>query len=298
MRVLLTGSKGFIGKNIAVTLRQHNYEVVDYDIIDGHDITNVQQLKYFIEGVDLVFHNAAQANLYSLEELNGARDGVNININGTINIAHLCAELNKKLIYVSTLCVYGDTDDIKDELTCKPEPQELYAYTKLAGEEIVKGYSKNFGMEYCILRFATVYGPGMRDALGCSIFIRQALRGHDVTVHGDGMQERTLTHVNDIADACYKAVMHFEQAKYKTLNISTTEIISALKMAQDIIEQCKSNSRIIFINQRQNQTFKENINNTLAKKCINWEPSFSWNEGLSNTIKFYEEFIINNCLRN
>lgn len=296
MKVLLTGSKGFIGKNIASILRHHHYDVIDYDIIDGHDITDINQLRGFVEQVDLVFHNAAQANLYSLEKLNGAKDGVHVNINGTINIAHLCAELKKKLIYVSTLCVYGDTDDIKDEQTCKPEPQELYAYTKLAGEEIVKGYSKNFGMEYCILRFATVYGPGMRDALGCSIFIRQALQGHDVTVHGDGMQERTLTHVDDIANACYKAVLNFDHAKYKTLNISTTEIISALKMAQDIIEYCNSKSRIIFIEQRQNQTFKENINNTLAKIHINWEPSYSWKDGLITTIKFYEKFAINNSL--
>lgn len=77
-----------------------------------------------------------------------------------------------------------------------PNPSDLYACSKYAGEWIVKGYGQNFGMPWTILRFATIYGPGMRRALGLHIFFRQAMAGDPITVHGDGEQDRTLTSIS------------------------------------------------------------------------------------------------------
>lgn len=289
MNILLTGSSGFIGKYVLAQLKL-SHQVFEYDVLKGDDILDISNLERSVKlnQIDLIFHIAAEANLYSMEDLAGAKKGIDINVTGTSNIALVCSKHNIKLIYASTLCVYGDTEQLKDEVLGKPEPQELYAYTKLAGEQIVKGCSKNFGLDYIILRFATVYGPAMREALGCCIFIRQALANEDITIHGDGTQERTLTHVDDIASGCVNAVKYFEAAKNGTYNISTDEIVSANRMAQDIINATNSKSKITYIPQRKNQTYKENISYELAKKHLNWTPAYSWIKGIKYTIDYYK----------
>ena len=286
MNILLTGSSGFIGSEIKKKLKHFKLNVIDYDIAQGQDILNLLQRRQVIEEqkIDIVLHTAAEANLYIMEETEGARRGVNVNVLGTANVADVCASKNIKLIYASTMCVYGDTKITKEEDTCIPVPQELYAYTKLAGEEIIKGYSKNFNMEYIILRFATVYGPTQRKELATSIFTSQAKANKEVTVHGTGKQTRTLTHIEDIAEGCVLACLNFHKAKNQTINLTTTEEISALKMAKDIIKECNSSSQVKFIPQRKNQTFREKTTNSKAKVLLNWKPKYKWKIGIKTII--------------
>jgi UDP-glucose 4-epimerase len=289
MNVLLTGSSGFIGKAIKHKLTQADIKVIPYDIAEGYDILNAEQLRDTIEkeNVDIVFHAAAEANLYSMEEASGAQKGIDINVKGTMNVVSVCSTKRVKLIYASTMCVYGDTDCSKLEYECVPQPQELYASTKLIGEHLIKGYNNNFGLEYVILRFATVYGPNQRDALGTSIFLKQALQNIPLTVHGTGNQTRTLTYIDDIAEGCLLACTHFEEAKNRTYNLTSTEEISALQMAKDIIGLCNSQSTIEFVPQRKNQTFREKTSNARARLYLKWTPAHTWAEGLKKTYEWY-----------
>ena len=298
MKVLLTGSKGFIGKQLSITLLEEGYEVIGYDIEDGQDILNLKNLEETISVTDpdFIFHVAAEANLYGMESLEGAKRGIDINVIGTSNIALLASKFKKKLIYASTMCVYGDTQESKLEDTTKPKPQELYAYTKLAGEQLILGCHKNFDLEYIILRFATVYGPGQRTALGSSIFLTQALKNEDVTVHGDGTQQRTLTHIKDIVQGCLLAVKNFKSGKNQIINLSSDESISANQMAEDIIELSQSNSKIKYIPQRKNQTFHEYTSWVKAFLLLNWSPSFSWKSGIKNTYEWFKNYSTSNSM--
>lgn len=283
MRILLTGGSGFIGSKILTTLESNNHVVINYDLKTNLNILDNKKLEQFIKKVDLVMHVAAQANFLEMESLQGAKTGVDFNVQGTHNICYFCTKHKKKLIYASTVCVYGN---IQEEATEEGavNPSELYAFSKLAGEQLVKGYSLNFGLEYIILRFATTYGPGMRSELGTSIFITQAIANKDITVHGDGKQTRTLTHVNDVAQGCLQAVNNFNIAKNNIFNISHCDSISALKMAKDIKKQLKSSSKIKFISQRKNQTFKEKISNKKAQTFLKWTPKIPWEEGIRDIV--------------
>jgi nucleoside-diphosphate-sugar epimerase len=124
----------------------------------------------------------------------------------------------------------------------------------------------------------------MRPALGMHIFITQAMQGNDITVHGNGKQTRTLTYVEDVANAFLLAVQNFNDACGNTFNISSEEKISAIKMAKDIKRLLKSKSRIKSISQRKNQTFKENICIKKTKKLLKWKPDTGWNDGFKKTV--------------
>lgn len=285
MTVLVTGSQGFIGSKVKYLLEKENYNVVGFDVKSGDDILNYKHLQEKIYSSDFVLHIAAQANLYEMEEINKGLEGVDINTQGTNFIAQICSKFNKNLIYASTVCVYGNQKNLTNEKT-QVNPSDLYAFSKYAGEVLIKGYHKNFNLNYIILRLATTYGPGMRAALGMHIFFNQALSNKDITVHGNGKQTRTLTHVQDIANGFVMAVKNFDHAKNNTFNITGSDQISAIRMAKDIKKITKSRSRITSIPQRKNQTFKEKISNNKAKKILKWRPLVKWHDGLEDTLNW------------
>ena len=286
VRVLVTGSDGFIGKALVNYIDQMFREdiiaTVPFDLSQGKNILHVFQLEKDIKNCDVIFHIAAQADLYKMQTYEGALEGSRVNIVGTLNIAQLCAKYKKRLIYASTCCVYGN--HIGKEVC--PNPSELYAYTKLAGEEIIKGWAKNFCLDYTILRFGTVYGPGMRASLGVRVFIEQALNKTPFTIHGNGLQTRQQIYIDDLVTACAQSIVYHRGCTNTTLNIAGNKKITALQMALDIKRLMGSTNELVLLPDRPNQTFDENIDISLAQSNINWTPSTLWLDGLQETINW------------
>ena len=290
MKILLTGDKGFIGVKLKERLASQGHRVFGYDIVDGYDLLDLKTLEQHIRYADIVYHIAAQADLTTMYDLERARSGVLANVEATHNVAYLCAKYNKWLIFASTVCVYGN-QDVHPETEDKtlPNPSDLYACSKYSAEWIIKGYSKNFGNPFTILRFATIYGEGMRPALGIHIFITQALAGKDITVHGDGKQDRTQTYIDDLIDGCVAVLDYPENAKGQVFNLTNTLSVSATKMAEDIKRLTNSNSKIVYIPQRENQTLHEDFDVSKAELLLNWKAKTPFEEGLKKTIKWLEK---------
>lgn len=290
MKILLTGEKGFIGSRLRERLISLGHEVMGYDIVNGHDLLDLQFLESCIQKVDIVYHIAAQANLNEMYDIEKARWGVRANVEATHNVAYACAKYNKWLIYASTVCVYGN-QEIHPEMEDKtlPNPSDLYACSKYAGEWVIKGYSKNFGNPFTILRFATIYGEGMRSALGIHIFISQAIKGEDITVHGNGDQDRTQTYIEDLIDGCVAVLDYPENAKGQVFNLTNAKSISANKMAIDIKRLTNSESNIVKIPQRDNQTFHEHFDISKAYLLLNWKAKTSFEDGLIKTIAWLKK---------
>lgn len=289
MKILVTGSTGFIGTKLTERLRSLGYEVTGYDIVDGLDLLDLSTLEEYVQKVDIVYHVAAQADLTQLTTVEKARDCIAQNVHATDNVAYLCAKYNKWLIYASTVCVYGNQENHPEtEDTTLPNPSELYACSKYAGEWIVKGYSKNFGNPFTILRFATIYGPGMRSALGIHIFLSQALKGEDITVHGNGSQDRTQTYIDDLIDGCVAVIEHPE-SQGQIINLTNSESISATNMAEDIKQITGSNSNIVYISQRNNQTFHEDFDVSKAQELLGWKAKTPFIDGLTKTMEWLQK---------
>lgn len=288
--ILVTGGRGGIGGRLMSRLSKLGHAPVSYDVADGKDILDSVQLEADICRADVVYHLAAQANLNFMRDLNGAANGVALNVLGTANVAHLCAKHGKFLIFISTICVYGDVGVypiLEDETL--PNPSEIYAASKYSAEWIVRGYGINFSLPYTILRIATTYGPGCCPELGVHVFLKQALHGEPITVHGDGTQERTLTYVEDIVDGLVSPLSRMDSAAGNIFNISSSERVTAIGMARLVKEVTGSDSEIVFVPQRPHNTLHEHIAVSKARRLLKWQAKTEFRDGLQSTLEWMKD---------
>jgi len=224
MKALVTGAAGFIGSTLCEALLDADHQVIGIDcFLDYYPRAlkerNLQALKRrdtfrfleanlvsadldaVVEGVDWVFHQAAQAGVRSSwgEEFRIYSDS---NIYATQRLLEACRKQPiAKFVYASSSSVYGDTDDLPMRETSVPKPVSPYGVSKLAGEHLVWLYYKNFGLPTVALRYFTVYGPRQRPDMAFNRFISAVYEDRPIVLYGDGEQSRDFTFVADIVRA-------------------------------------------------------------------------------------------------
>jgi len=279
MKVLVTGSKGFLGSAFSKRLLQHSHEVIGYDLPE--DIRDREKVSASVNGCDCVFHFAAVANI------NYARahpyETLDINIMGTTSVAEACSKHNVPLNFISSVCVYGNNGvSISDEEAPK-HPTEIYAYSKLAAEQIVEAYHVHESLNYNIIRPSTVYGPNMREALVVYIFLKNALDNKPLLIHGSGKQTRAFIYVDDLLDALLRLV---DKPLNQAFNVAGTEEISILDLAAKCCGVVGSAPPIRHVEDRLGQVYHEALSIKKAQKLLGWTPKWSLDKGLEATYQW------------
>ena len=224
MKIIITGGTGFLGKCLCRKLKNNKHDIMSYDIVDGYDILNTEQLENTFQNFnpDTVIHLAACADLNIFA--NKPKISYKINVIGTRNILELCQKYNVRLLFASTCCCYGNNDTHPTDENSPTCPTEPYAKSKKESEkDILK-----IGLPHCCMRLATFYGPEMRAALAPAIFLDKAHKNETIEIHGSGEQTRTLTYVDDIVSGIITIVEN--KPKYTIVNVTTEEITSVLDM--------------------------------------------------------------------
>jgi nucleoside-diphosphate-sugar epimerase len=283
--ILVTGDAGFIGAHLKAALEGAGHRVAGYDRRNAHELQNLALLEAAVSRSDVVFHVAAQPDLNQMAaSLGAARMGVLDNVEATHNVAYACAKHRVRLIHASTIAVYGDKSAATSlEDTTFAAPAEIYAASKHAAEALVRGYGDSFQMPWTILRIGTVYGPRMRAGLGLHVFFQQALAGQPITLHGDGSQVRALLFIDDLIAAMMSALAGPHAAQAQIINLAGGELISARRMAEDVVRISGSRSPIITVPQRENQVMRERVDTSKAGELLTWTPETSWAVGLEKT---------------
>lgn len=284
MNILISGGRGFIGSALAERLKGLGHSVDTYDLVDGQDLLNREQLDKAVAGRDLVYHLAAVA------DLNWARvhphETMQINVEACWNVAESCVKHQAKLFYASTCCVYGNQEIHPVTEKTLPNPAEIYACSKLAGEQVIRGFGLMYNLPYNFMRFATIYGPGLRPALGVHIFLGQALRGEPITVHGRGEQTRTLTFIDDLIDGII--AIQNSGIENESWNLTAEREVSAMDMAKVAKEITASDAPIVFVPQRPGQTFKEQVSAQKMKGKTGWMAKTSFEYGMRKTLEWFK----------
>ena len=237
MKILVTGTAGFIGFHTAQRFLARGDEVVGLDSLNQYYDVKLKQArlarltphsKFRFVKLDLaddlgvaelfareefqrVVHLAAQAGVrYSLENPHAY---VHSNVVGTLNVLEGCRHHGvEHLVYASTSSVYGANTDMPfSEHRIADHPLSLYATTKRANELMAHNYSSLFKLPTTGLRFFTVYGPWGRPDMALFLFTRNILEGKPIDVFNDGHHRRDFTYVDDIAEGVVRATARIAQ---------------------------------------------------------------------------------------
>jgi len=221
---LVTGCAGFVGSNLSERLLDLGHQVRGVDRFSDYyprpikerNLTRLRgeprfslveadlaavDLAPLVEGVDVVFHQAAQAGVRASWG-ESFRSYTQDNVLSTQRILEAAKQAGvRKVVYASSSSVYGDTADLPMRETSFPRPYSPYGVTKLAAEHLCELYRNNFGLPTASLRYFTVYGPRQRPDMGFHKFINAWLAGETIKVFGDGEQTRDFTFIEDIVQA-------------------------------------------------------------------------------------------------
>jgi UDP-glucose 4-epimerase len=224
MKALVTGAAGFVGSTLCDTLLAAGHEVVGIDCFIDYYPRELKErnlvaaranrrfrfveaslvdapLAELLRGVDVVYHQAAQAGVRASwgDDFRIYSDN---NVFATQRLLEACRAASlAKFVYASSSSIYGDTDDLPMHETSRPQPVSPYGVTKLAAEHLTWLYWKNYGLPTVSLRYFTVYGPRQRPDMAFHRFIKAVLTGDRIRLFGDGAQSRDFTYVDDIVAA-------------------------------------------------------------------------------------------------
>jgi nucleoside-diphosphate-sugar epimerase len=223
---LVTGAAGFIGSHLSERLLRDGYRVAGLDCFTDYYPRRQKELNLarlrgqagftFLEldlctarleevlareGIDVIFHQAAQAGVRASWGREFATYTQN-NVLATQRLLEAAREHGvRRFIYASSSSVYGDTDELPMRETGRTQPLSPYGVTKLAAEHLCQLYHANFALPTVSLRYFTVYGPRQRPDMAFHRFIRALLRGDALPVYGNGEQTRDFTYIDDIVTA-------------------------------------------------------------------------------------------------
>lgn len=279
MKVLVTGSEGFLGRRLCALLEaQTEHIVLRYDLQLGHDVLNAQQLDDALNGVDACIHLAAVADLYIAEE--NPKQTQSINVEATRLVLEACNQHDVRLLFASTVCAYGNNGYEQSDENAPLAPTEVYASSKATAETLLAEQLD----KHCILRLATFYGPNMRPSLATSVFLRALLNDEAIHIHGDGQQTRCYTHVDDVAQGI---LCILESKQNGVFNVAGEEEVSVLELIEILSTITNKTPQIHFVDDRFGQIRRSNISSNRLRR-LGWDTKYTLERGLRSCVSCLE----------
>ena len=325
--ILITGGAGYIGSICALKLLEKGFDVVVFDNLSASNSYAIEYLSEyknfkFVKGdllklkdlrklfkeykIDICFHLAACSSI--TEFVKNPQKNYAQNIYGTMNLLYSMIENDvKKFIFSSSASVYGNisTVPIKEEGNFKPI--NPYGKTKYITEEIIKDFSKIYGLEYVILRIFNVAGANTKSKLGeinnsevhlISNIMKSILENKKIYIYGDNFKTkdgtciRDYVDIEDLANAGVLAVKYLENGGKKDIfNIGTGKGYSV----KEIIEYCEkiTAQKIDFevVSKREEDPDVLVADNTKAKEVLGWIPEKEVETSIRTAYEF-EKFLL------
>jgi nucleoside-diphosphate-sugar epimerase len=316
MRVLITGGAGFIGSHLVDAVLARGDEVCVLDLLSTGRLDNIQHHFghpgfTFVRGSildreivwkltaasDLVFHLAATVGVRHI--VHEPLQSIITNVSGTENVLAAAYTHHKKVVLASSSEVYGKSAKVPlsedDDRILGPTTINRWSYSsaKAIDEHFAFAYAAK-GLPVAILRFFNTYGPRIHvNGYGTVVarFIRQALRGEPITVHGDGRQTRSFTYVRDTV-AGVLLTGEAVAAEGRVFNIGNPRETTILDLARLVKALCGSPSDITLVpyedyyGQSYEDTRRRLPDITRATKALGFNPRVSLEEGLRETIRW------------
>ena len=305
MTILVTGGAGFIGSHLVNALLSMNFRVAILDNLSTGKRERIKSTVVFYQGdirnrefvmevvekeqPEVIYHLAAQVSVQ--ESLKDPVGDAQTNIVGTLNLLDLAVQYKvKKIIFASSAAIYGTPKYLPIDEAHPADVLSGYAVSKYTVEHYLAVYKKLYDLNYTVLRYANVYGPGQlagTEGGVVAIFIQHILAGKPPVIFGDGEQTRDFIYVQDVVAANLAAL---NEGSESVINVSTgqpTSVNAVYKLLQEITE---NDTPAIYQLARPGDIRHSILANTLAKQVLAWQSAYALEEGLSETVKRWNEF--------
>jgi UDP-glucuronate 4-epimerase len=329
-KILITGAAGFIGYHLSQRLLKEGYEIFGIDNLNSYydpalkqarlvqlqisnfkfqqlDLQNYEGLtKVFTDfQPDIVINLAAQAGVrYSLEN---PRSYIESNLDGFFNILEASRQHGvNNFIYASSSSVYGNNEKSPFAETDNVDhPVSLYAATKKSNELIAHTYSHLYKMTTVGLRFFTVYGPWGRPDMAYYFFTKAILEGKKIQLFNKGLNLRDYTYIEDIVESIKRMLDGFDSLQpavendqytatkcpyYHIFNIGGSNPAPVLEFVEILESALGKKARKELVGFQAGDVFSTEADTTMLESFINFKPTITLKEGLSEFVKWYKLF--------
>lgn len=308
-RILVTGGAGFLGSHLCERLLAEGNEVIcadNYFTGSKQNIAHLLSNPYFelirhdvtfplyIE-VDQIYNLACPASPvhYQHDPVQTTKTSVH----GAINMLGLAKRVKARIFQASTSEVYGDPE-------VHPQPEaywgrvnpigirSCYDEGKRCAETLFFDYHRQHNLDIKVARIFNTYGPRMHpnDGRVVSNFIVQALKGHDITIFGDGSQTRSFCYVDDLIEGFIR-LMNTEPGFTGPVNLGNPGEFTMLELAEQVIKLTGSKSKLKFMPLPQDDPKQRQPNIELASLKLSWKPKIPLDQGLEKTILYFRKLL-------
>lgn len=300
MNFLVTGAAGFLGSALANRLAHEGHQVrglddlsagdpqrLDSDVLFTRgDVIDRPKLWTLLQEVDCVYHLAARVSVQ--ESVLYPREYNAVNVGGTVSVMEAMRDVGvKRVVLISSGAVYGDqaVQPLPEDVV--PNPQTPYAVSKLAAEYYVRTIGSLWGIETVALRVFNAYGPGQPIPAAhppvVPHFLRQALRGGTIVIHGKGEQTRDFVYLDDVVEAMVAAATA-PTIDRRVINVGSGEPISIRGLAQRVLEVTGGRAEWIYKESQEPGTASMGADLTLAAEKLGYVPRVGLEDGLRRLI--------------
>ena len=286
--IIVTGGAGFIGSNlIKYLVKKTKFRIISIDnystgsiknhilhknvkYIKSENINISKILRSYKKKIKVIFHFGEFSRIY--QSFLKPKECLNSNINNSFEVINFAKDNKIKIIYSATSSALGNNG--------KDENLSPYAWAKSKNIELIKNYSKWFGLKYELLYFYNVYGPGqiLNTPMSAVIGIFETLfkKKKPLTIVKPGTQKRDFTHIDDIINGCYLAFTKGRQSEYMLCSKKQYSILEIAKMFK---------TKIKFLPSRRGERFSSIKTNNNALNHLGYKPNVNIHVYINNNIK-------------
>lgn len=313
MRVIITGSAGFIGFHLSRKLLREGFDVYGIDNLNDYysrtlksnrlkqlqnknfhffedDIANLSKIK---NQYDIAINLAAQAGIRVGKELE--ENYFKSNISGFKSFCDFCIKNKvKKMIYASSSSVYADSkkEAFSEERT-QLNPKSLYGLTKLFNEKYSELIFRKYSLNIVGLRFFSVYGPYGRPDMAYYSFADAISRNKTITLNNQGKMARDMTYIDDIVDGIFKSIEYISNntttIQHEIFNLGNDKPILTSYLLESIEKTLQTKAKIKH-SQTLNESSYTHADLCKARRIIGYNPQIKFDDGIAEFLKWYLKY--------